>query len=209
MVEAFHVVPVSASKVGEGYSCTSVVHRDSSQFGQCTPFSQVVYVHIQWQTVLQTVYHTAVHDEVHTTVSTYFFCHFTVFLQDRMLVFVDQCFHFFFRKEWVRTQVVYFRLYARSFHLISVYGIAFYRIFISESFCSCQLIQTVVRLRIHYVVLDFDYFTVFCTDKCSSVVTVTEFIARFAGCFFYQCFSVYGFCIHCYQGSHTVTTVNI
>ena len=109
----------------------------------------------------------------------------------------------------MRTQVVYFRLYARSFHLSSVYGISFYRIFISESFCSGQLIQTVVRLGIHDIMLDFDYFTVFCADKCSSVVAVAEFIARFAGCFFYQCFSVYRFCIHCYQGSHTVTTVNI
>ena len=141
--------------------------------------------------------------------STYFLSHFTVFLQNGVLVFVDQCLHFFFRKERVRAQVVYLRLYARSFHLGCIYSISFNRIFISETFCSGQLVQAVIRLRVHDIVLDFDDLSVGRTDQGSGVVTVAEFFAWCTGCFFYQCLTVYGFGIHGYQGSHAVATMDV
>lgn len=66
--------------------------------------------------------------------SAYFFCHLAIFLQDRVLVFGYQGFLLSFRKEAVCAEVVHFRLYARSRKLLAVERIAFYRIFVGESF---------------------------------------------------------------------------
>ena len=109
----------------------------------------------------------------------------------------------------MRIKIIYFWLNTRSCHLRSIQSISFNRIFISKTFSSCQLIQSVVWLRTHYIVLNFDYFTVFCTNKSCCMITVTEIVAFFTCRSFCQCFSVNRLSIHSNQSSHTVTTVNI
>ena len=39
-----------------------------------------------------------------------------------------------------------------------------------------KLIQTIVRLRIHYVMLNLDHLTLFCTNQGCCMVAVTEFV---------------------------------
>ena len=86
MLVSLLLVPQSTCEVGECNGSAIVVHRDSAKLSDSTPLSQVVYVHIEWQTVLQTVDEACAHDEVHTAVTANFLGELAELLQNRAFV---------------------------------------------------------------------------------------------------------------------------
>ena len=96
-----------------------------------------------------------------------------------------------------------------QFNFLTLQSITLYRILVGKTLSTSQLILTVVWLRSHYVVLDFNNLTLLCTQQSSSVVTVLEVVALLTGSFLYQSLTDNRLGIHSNQSSQTVTTVNI
>ena len=141
--------------------------------------------------------------------SAYLFCQFTILLQNRMLVFSHQSLLFCLRQEAVRTQIVHFRLDARSGKLLAIERIPFYRIFIGKTFRSGQLIQTAIRLRSHHIVLDFNHLPVCRTNQGRSMITVAEVRTSRIGTCFYQRLPYHRLGVHSDQRSHAVAPMNV
>ena len=79
---------------------------------------------------------------------------------------------------------------------------------LAEWCCLAELGElSIIRLRSHHIVLYFDHLSVFCADKCSSMVTITEVIAAGSCSLFYKCLTYYRLCVHSHQRLHTITTM--
>ena len=208
MLEAFHILPVTAGEVGEFNGSAVVVHGERAEFSEAAPFSEVVNVHVEGQTVLETVNHAGIHHVVHTAVS-HFATDFTVLLDDGVLIFLHESLVFSIRKEAVAGEVVHLRFYAACGELALVECDGFAGIFGGITLRTGELEETVVGLGIHDVVLDFHDLTVRSAHEGGGVVTVAEVVAGFAGFLFDIFLSVNRLGVHGNEGGEAVTAVNV
>ena len=207
MLVAILLVPETTGEVWEGNGSAVVVHRKSAQLSQRTPLCQIINIHIQWQAILQAVNQTRVHNEVHTTM-THLTAQFTILLQDRVIILLDQSFLLLLVHETMSIEVIHLRStctlerLARECKLLC-------RILGSVTLGTCELEQTVVWLRSHHVVLNLHHLTLGCTHQGSSMVTIAELLALLAALVLHPVLTHERLCVHGNERSKAVATVNI
>ena len=186
-----------------------MIERKSSEFSQSTPFGKVVNVHIERQTILQTVNKTTIHDEVHTSMTTNFFGHLAILLQNGRLIFLFKSLSFCVRHERVRREIVYLRSNTSFFQALCIKSVTFNRIFIGKPFRTRELIEAVVRTRIHHLVLNLNNLSFLCTNQCCGMITIAEICWANTCLSFHIVRTMNRFSVHCNKCFHAVTTMNV
>ena len=71
-----------AKRLSEKYGCKLYLKREDLNHTGAHKINNTI------GQILLAIHQTAIHNKVHATMTTNFFCHFTIFLQDGMLVFL-------------------------------------------------------------------------------------------------------------------------
>ena len=142
-LKALDTLPSSTSEVGEGNRCRLVLQRETSQVTDDRPFSEVIDVHIEGQTIAHAVDQTIVHDEVHTAVTTDLLSLLSDLLLDGVLVLLHQLISGSIADVVVALEVFVVR-YSLEVLLRGTESIAFVGVLVSEAVGTDDLIHTVV-----------------------------------------------------------------
>ena len=185
-----------------------MVERKRSQFGERTPLSQIVNVHVKRQTILEAIHQTRIHHEIHTAVSE-FSALFAVFLDDGAFVFLRQGLSFSGGKEVVCAEIVYLGSHSVFFELRCIEGKALFGIFGGVSLRAGELKQTVVGLRIHHVVLNFHDLTFGGAHERGSLVTTAEVFAGLSRHAFHILLAVHRLRVHCGESREAIAAVYV